>query len=122
MKKLIFTVSILIFLTGCTAGPTVVEIPSPDGSPLKKVKCVKNSSECFVAAGKSCNGGSYQVFDSESHAGGIWADALAGPATWFSFTYKCGPSDGKIPTFPFGGQQYTPPTMINQNTDVKVYN
>ena len=109
-----------LMLGACTAKPTITEIPSPDGNALKKVKCVKNTSECYIAASKSCNGTSYQVFDSESHSGGIWADALAGPATWYSFTYKCGPSDGKMPTFTFGGQVYIPPTNIN--TNVKVYN
>jgi hypothetical protein len=52
--------------------------------------------------------GSYQVLDSESHAGGLVADALAGPVTWYGMTYVCGKSDGRLPSFPFRGQQYLP--------------
>lgn len=102
-------------LTGC-AGTKVSTFTSPDGSSINKVKCNQDSNKCFVEASKSCNGGSYLVLDSESHAGGLAADYLAGPVTWYSFTYKCGPSDGKMPEFRFQGQQYTPPPVIHNTT------
>lgn len=118
MKQVILSTTVAFLFVGCTAGPSISQVPSPDGSVIQIVKCVKNTNECFSAASKSCNGGSYQVYSSESHAGGIWADALAGPATWYSFNYKCGPSNGKMPEFPFGGQIYVPPTVINNSTTV----
>ena len=49
------------------------------------------------------------MISSESHAGGLVADVLPGPVTWYGMTYTCGPSDGKMPEFKFAGQQYTPP-------------
>jgi hypothetical protein len=52
--------------------------------------------------------GSYQVLDSESHAGGLLADILPGPVTWYGMTYSCGPSDGRLPSFAFKGQHDLP--------------
>ena len=43
-----------------------------------------------------CRGGSYQILDSESHAGGLLIDAIPGPVTWYTMTYTCGPSDGRL--------------------------
>jgi hypothetical protein len=28
---------------------------------------------------------------------------MPGPVTWYSMTYQCGPSDGKMPAFAFRG-------------------
>jgi hypothetical protein len=38
---------------------------------------------------------------------------MSGPVTWYSVTYQCGPSDGKMPTFTFRGG----PT-VNANINV----
>jgi hypothetical protein len=103
-------------LAGC-ASPTVTEIRAPDGTSLKNVKCNIDSQKCFLLASSSCRetNGSYQVVASHSNAGGSLADAMPGPFTWYHMTFSCGPSDGKIPSFPFKGQQYTPPTTIINN-------
>lgn len=116
MKKSIIFVISLILLTGC-AKTTVSQFTAPDGSIVKKVKCNQDSNKCLTEASVSCNNGSYQVLDSESHAGGLAADYLAGPVTWYSMTYKCGPSDGKMPTFAFQGQEYKPAPVINNSTN-----
>ena len=62
-------------------------------------------------ANQTCKG-SYQVLDSSSNAGGIVADILPGPVTWYRMSYQCGRSDGRMPTFPFRGQSYSPPAVV----------
>jgi hypothetical protein len=49
-------------------------------------------------------GGSYQIVESESHAGGLFADIFPGPVTWYA-CYTCGPSDGYLADFPFRGSR-----------------
>jgi len=71
---------------------------SPSGAAINTVKCSQSSDPCLKAAAVTC-GGPYQVMVNESHSGGILADQIAGPVTWYTITYKCGPSDGEIPTF-----------------------
>lgn len=96
-------------IAGC-ATTTVSEFRAPDGSRVNSVKCTSDPAKCFAMAAKSCPGeGTYRVLSSESHAGGLAADIIPGPVTWYAMTYSCGPSDGKMPDFKFAGQQYTPP-------------
>ena len=105
----VFSLVSLAALAGCST-PAVTEFASPDGSKIKTVKCVSDAQKCFASAAQSCPGeGTYRVVSSESHAGGIFADVLPGPVTWYGMTYACGPSDGKMPEFRLQGQQYTPP-------------
>ena len=103
----------LVSLAGC-AGTTVNEMRAPDGTSMKNVKCNMDSQKCFAQASESCkdNGGTYRVVSSHSNAGGTLADIIPGPVTWYNMTYVCGPSDGKMPEFPFKGQQYAPPPVI----------
>ena len=108
MLKLIPLLSITL-LSAC-ATSTVKEFQAPDGTAVKTVKCTSDTTKCFALASQSCpNGGTYRALSSESHAGGLLADVLPGPVTWFGMTFACGPSDGKMPDFKFAGQQYTPP-------------
>ena len=87
------------------------DIPGPSGKPLKETKCNGSPTACLKTAAASCKG-PYQVIDSSSNAGGIFADVLPGPVTWYRMRYQCGPSDGRMPTFAFRGQSYTPPPVI----------
>ncbi|MDZ4201384.1 MAG: hypothetical protein U1C96_04460 [Gallionella sp.] len=104
----IFLVAALL-LAGCTT-TNVKEYQAPDGTSIKTVKCTSDPSKCFEQASQSCSSeGSYRVISSESHAGGLIADIFPGPVTWYSMTYACGPSDGKMPDFKFTGERYTPP-------------
>lgn len=110
-----------IFLTAC-ASTKVEEFQTPGGVSVKKVKCNMDSQKCMAEASKSCNGGSYQVLDSESHSGGTLADIMPGPVTWYSMAYVCGPSDGRMPTFAFQGQQYAPaPVVVNPVNPAPAY-
>lgn len=96
-------------LAGC-ATTSIQEYRGPDGSTIKTVKCTSDPAKCFMQASQSCHEtGAYRVLSSESHAGGILADIMPGPVTWYSMTFSCGQSDGKMPDFKFGGQQYVPP-------------
>jgi hypothetical protein len=101
-------------LSGCmeTAGPS---FNGPSGTAVNTAKCGQASVGCLQKASQVC-GGQYLVLDSESHSGGLLADALPGPVTWYGMTYQCGPSDGKMPTFAFRGQQYVDSPTVVVNT------
>jgi hypothetical protein len=52
------------------------------------------------------------VVDSYSKAGGLVADILPGPVTWYYMSYQCGKSDGRMPSFAFRGQNYQRPPVV----------
>ena len=99
-----------VLFSGCCLGQTIV---GPDGKPLRpahQAKC-KSPTGCYEQATRDCRGGSYQILDSESHAGGLLIDILPGPVTWYGMSYACGPSDGRLADFPFRGPNYQPPSI-----------
>jgi hypothetical protein len=102
-------------LSGCdlTSGNS---FPSPSGATFNTAKCSHTSDSCLQKAAATC-GGPYQVISSESHSGGAFADLTPGPVTWYGMTYQCGPSDGKMPVFAFGGGPL--PTTVNANINIK---
>jgi hypothetical protein len=108
-----------ISLSGClTSGNS---FPSPSGAIVNTTKCPRSSDTCFQQAAATC-GGPYQVIDSYSHPGGAFSEGTAGPVTWYGMTYQCGPSDGKMPAFPFrvgGGPLPPPPTTVNANVNIQ---
>lgn len=115
MKRAILLTAFSAVLSGCVAsgGETV---PGPSGKAMQEAKCNGSPNGCFKKANAVCKG-PYQVIDSSSNAGGLVADILPGPVTWYRMTFQCGKSDGRMPTFAFRGQQYTPaPVVINQPT------
>ena len=98
-----------VLFSGCCSAQTIV---GPDGKPLQGahgvVKCSQSPIGCYTQAVRVC-GGSYQILDSESHAGGVTTDDLPGPVTWYAMSYMCGSSDGRGADFPFRGPHYKPP-------------
>ena len=107
--KALLAVLALVLLASC-ATTSVSQFQAPDGTAVKNVKCNSDATKCFAAATQSCSGeGTYRVIGSASRAGGLAADLIPGPVTWFYMTYICGPSDGRMPEFAFTGQQYVPP-------------
>lgn len=68
----------------------------PSGEKVSTVRCTRTSTGCFQKASAAC-GGPYQVLDSYSNAGGILADFIPGPVTWYTMSFQCGPSDGRMP-------------------------
>jgi len=108
MNKILITFS--IFLVGC-AGSGVKTFVGPSGEVIADVACVTNKKGCFEKASEYCEGKPYQVNDSWSNAGGIWADWIPGPMTWYHMEISCGQSDGKMPSFAFRGERYEPPEV-----------
>jgi hypothetical protein len=96
-------------LASCAVPPSDTAFVGPTGSLTHSAKCSHSPEACFKSASSNCRG-PYTVVDSNSNAGGLVADILPGPVTWYNMTYICGASNGQHPTFPFRGQQYTPPT------------
>src|ERR1700730_6130908 len=84
------------------ATPSSTSFVGPSGAQIHQAKCSQSPQACYQEATKICNG-SYQVLDSESHAGGLAADVLPGPVTWYGMTFSCGASDGRLPSFVFRG-------------------
>lgn len=96
-----------------SAGPAAAgPIYSPTGIPMEQASCKSNPMGCFEQASNRCQG-PYQVLDSESHAGGLLADWLPGPVTWYSMVYQCGPSNGQMPAFEFRGPEWRAPSMAS---------
>lgn len=107
--KTLFSILTVGLLAAC-ATTSVTQFQAPDGTAVKTVKCSADATKCFAAASQSCPGeGTYRVIGSASRAGGLAADLIPGPVTWFYMTYVCGQSDGRMPEFAFTGQQYLPP-------------
>lgn len=105
-------IAIAVLVSACAA-TSVNQVRAPDGTSLMTVKCSADSAKCFAAATDSCTApGTYRVVSSASRAGGIAADLIPGPVTWYYMTYVCGPSDGRMPDFAFQGQTYVPPAVI----------
>ncbi|MDF3607557.1 hypothetical protein PE067_16235 [Paracoccus sp. DMF-8] len=111
MKRLMLPIFGL-FLFGCAA-PSTSTVTGPSGENLFTSKCNRSAEGCFSEAANQCKG-PYQVVDSHSKAGRTAADLLPGPVTWYYMTYQCGRSDGRMPQFPFRGQQYTPAPVVVQ--------
>ena len=100
--------------TSKVAGATVETLYAPSGQVMAIVKCSNKPSKCMKAASAICNG-PYQVLDSESHAGGLIADILPGPVSWYSMSLTCGKSDGQMPTFRRRGPEWNPPSYVHCN-------
>jgi hypothetical protein len=109
IKHLIVLWTSVAFLSGCTAGPLATSYMGPTGESASTIRCTKDTAPCFEKASEVCNGGSYRVTNSYRNAGGLFADALPGPVTWYTMHIVCGPSDGKMPDFPLRGQEPTMP-------------
>lgn len=107
--KIIFLHILIGLLSGC-ATASVSEFRAPDGTAIKTVKCTSDPTKCFELASQSCpTDGVYRVISSKSNAGGLAADIIPGPVTWYYMTFSCGPSDGVLPDFKFVGSRYSPP-------------
>jgi hypothetical protein len=77
-------------LVGCAPA---VSIP-PGGTAL--FKCKYSDVGCRQDAAAACPGGSYHVVSESTHAGGLLADALPGPMTWYDVVAACGPDLGSF--------------------------
>jgi hypothetical protein len=105
MKKLTFIAAMVLAVP---AHADVKSFQGPGGRAIHKVTCQSDETECYQQAASVC-GKSYQVMSSESHAGGIFADWIPGPVTWYSMNVRCGESDGRTAQFNERGAPYVPP-------------
>lgn len=99
---LVFSTCLLI---GCSVGPSVKSYTGPTGEKMSTVRCTKETSSCFEKSSEVCGGGTYRVANSYRNAGGIFADVLPGPVTWYTMNIICGPSDGVMPEFRLRGSE-----------------
>ncbi len=117
MKRL----SVIVFclmVSGCSS-TSQSSFTSPDGRKVEQVKCKGEQTACYNLAQSTCKG-SYQVLDSESRAGNIADDTHPAeiPTMWYTMTFACGKSDGKLASFPLKGVTATPgagPSFTNCN-------
>ena len=110
---LLSTLSFLnvLLMNGPSAAEQIEQFTSPSGVTVNIIKCSRKSAKCMNKAAVFCEG-SYQVIDSESHSGGLVADILPGPVTWYSMAFLCGKSDGVMPTFSFRGPEPAMPSIV----------
>ena len=92
-------------LGGCAAGPRAKTFIGPTGEKGSSIRCTKETSSCFIKASEVCEGKSYRVIDSYRNSGGLLADTLPGPVTWYTMSIVCGPSNGIMPQFPLRGSE-----------------
>ena len=92
-----------IALSACNSTSSNTSFVGPSGEQIHSAKCSGAQQACYQEAAKSC-GGPYQVLDSESHAGGLIADIMPGPVTWYGMTYSCENQMGGSQPSPLGGK------------------
>ena len=105
MRKIM---SVIMVLAAFPAYADVSSFPGPNGVTIHKVTCQSNEGECYQQAAAVC-GKSYQIVNSESHDGGLLADWVPGPVTWYSMNVRCGASDGRTANFEHRGATYEEP-------------
>jgi len=109
MRGLFVAIGLVATLAGCSAS-TSEPVVGPSGKAMREAKCSGSPNACYKAAASVCKG-PYQVLDSSSNAGGLVADILPGPVTWYRMSYQCGPSDGRLPSFDFRGPRHVVPSV-----------
>lgn len=102
---------VALSVAGC-AEPEVTTVQGPSGAEISTARCTRESDQCMAKAAEVCAGGPYQVIESYRNAGGVAADVLPGPVTWYTLRFQCGPSDGRMPAFPLRGPQPAMPEPV----------
>lgn len=109
--RMISTILLTSLLYGCATGPEVKSYTGPTGEKMSTVRCTKETGPCFEKASETCGGGTYRVVSSYRNAGGMIADVLPGPVTWYTMNIICGASDGVMPSFPLRGSEPAMPQI-----------
>ena len=108
--RIIFAVALTIFGTEYRkAHAETTSVKGPSGRAVLTTTCKSDASNCYAEASHNCGGGSYQILSSESHSGGLFGDAIPGPVSYYSVSYSCGRSDGRMADFPRSGPYWQPP-------------
>lgn len=98
MRGIVVVAGVAALALGACAGPQESFV-GPSGETVHEVKCSGGKGECFETAAATCGAEGYRALDSHSRSGGLLADALPGPVTWYYLTYACGAPDGVMPGF-----------------------
>jgi hypothetical protein len=115
MFRIFLSCIAVLSLSACMETTSNNSVVGPSGTPVNMTKCSSSPTGCLKQAADTC-AGPYQVLDSDTHSGGLAGDVIPGPVTWYGMTYRCGPSDGKMPTFAFRGQQSGDSSMVVVNS------
>ena len=100
--KLIFALTSLTLSLLMTSTPVAADksFTLPSGESVVDIGCRSKPQKCYKKASKHCGGDPYRVVDSWSNPGGLVADIMDGPFTWYHMYVTCGASDGTTPSFP----------------------
>ena len=94
-KRVVFVEALglaLVGLMACGGGVERIESASTKGSAdFFTAKCKGGIADCADDARTQC-GGDFTEVHRESHMGGVFADALPGPVTWYTLSFRCGAS------------------------------
>jgi hypothetical protein len=119
MRSIVITTASLAFVSHALAYKLFT---GPDGRQVITSECKGSQDGCYQEASTLCKG-PYQVVGSHSRAGGLIIDfGMPGPATYYSMSYKCGASDGRLASFPRRGPEWNPPRPAYVNCDVNPNN
>lgn len=107
MNKAIFIAALLV---ASAAHAETTAMRGPSGGNVYTTKCSGSPDGCYQEASSYCRGGSYQILGSETHGGGLLGDWMNyGPVNYYTISYRCGASDGRLAQFPRSGAEYVPP-------------
>ena len=105
----------MVMVSGCVATAKGDSFIGPSGTQVHTAKCSQSPQTCFKTAGDICRG-AYAVVDSHSNAGGLLADILPGPVTWYTMVYHCGRAGG-FSAIPFSRPSLQP-SFDHQLSDI----
>ena len=110
----------MLFLGGDAHAETDT-VQGPNGQQIHETSCKFSNKDCYQEARQTCRG-NYQVLDSYSKAGGIFADYIPGPVPWYHMSYSCGTGDGRIARFPQQGGSWQAPRPVYMECDGNGWN
>ena len=92
-QYLYLALAVFIFgsLMGC-APTTTNSFVGPMGATVHTSKCSQSPNGCYQQAALVCQG-PYKVLAMHTNSGGVFADILPGPITWYNVTFSCGKSN-----------------------------
>ena len=85
------------------SSPIVDDQNMLSGFKFTEIDCRSDTAKCLNEAAEICDKSDYKVVNSWSNAGGLLADLIPGPYTWYHMEIVCGLPNDKQPTFEFRG-------------------
>lgn len=69
--------------------PSISFAQNSSSEEIKQARCNINPDKCYEQATFNCQPKKYQVKSTKTNLGGLFADVLPGPFTWYTITYSC---------------------------------